>query len=128
MVDLRQSALAPRELGARERVAALAGAQAGRVSRAQLSGFGVADSQIGRWAASGLLIRVLPRIYAAGHVAPSLEGDLYAALLYAGPGAMLSHLAAAWWIGIVDRLSFPVSLSTSRRCRSTGSSSTAVGT
>lgn len=40
---------------------------------------------------------VHPRVYGVGHRAPSVEADLAAAVLYAGPGAMLSHATAAWW-------------------------------
>jgi len=36
----------------------------------------------------------LLRVYAVGHRAPSVEADVTAAVLYAGPGAMLSHAAA----------------------------------
>src|SRR6202011_2684114 len=48
------------------------------------------------------LVRALPRVYAVGHLAPSIIGDLFAAILYAGPGAMLSHMTAAWWRGLID--------------------------
>jgi hypothetical protein len=42
-------------------------------------------------------------VYALGHYAVSTEGNLVAALLHAGPGALLSHYAAAWWWGMLDR-------------------------
>jgi very-short-patch-repair endonuclease len=42
-------------------------------------------------------------VHAVGHCAPSVEADLAAAVLYAGPGAMLSHGTAAWWWGLTDR-------------------------
>ncbi len=45
---------------------------------------------------------ILPKVYALGHVAPSREGDLWAAVLYAGPGAALSHATAAQWRGLID--------------------------
>lgn len=44
---------------------------------------------------NGYATRVLPKVYAIGHDAPSRESDLWAAVLYAGPGAMLSHATAA---------------------------------
>lgn len=69
--------------------------QHGRITRAQLVALGVPSSTVGAWSRSGYLTRVLPRVYAVGHTAPSREADLWAAVLYAGPGAMLSHASAA---------------------------------
>jgi hypothetical protein len=51
------------------------------VSWTQLVAVGVDDSAISRWAASGYLHQELPRVYAVGHCAPSVEGDLTAAVL-----------------------------------------------
>jgi hypothetical protein len=45
----------------------------------------------------GRLYRLYCGVYAVGHRALSVEGRLAAALFYAGPGAMLSHVTAAWW-------------------------------
>ena len=39
-------------------------------------------------------------------------------MLYAGPGAMLSHATALWWHGLIDRQPWPIEVSTPRRCRS----------
>ena len=67
------------------------------VSRAQLLTAGVSRSAIGRAVRSGALHRVHPGVYAV--VAPELlteEGQLLAALLAAGEGALLSHGTAAW--------------------------------
>jgi hypothetical protein len=55
-----------------------------------------------KWIKRGYLNPKLPGVYAVGHGAPGIEGDLAAALLYAGPGAMLSHGTAAWWFGPID--------------------------
>lgn len=57
-------------------------------------------------------------MYAVGHSAVSTEADLAAALLYAGPGAMLSHATAAWWLGLLDDEPRTIHVSTPRRCRS----------
>ena len=65
------------------------------VSRAQLVALGVANSTVAGWIKSGYLTRVLPSVYAVGHTAPSREADLWAAVLYAGPGGQLSHASAA---------------------------------
>jgi very-short-patch-repair endonuclease len=83
-----------------------------------LEAVGVDGKSIRRWTRAGYLHRVLPRVYAVGHDAPSVEADLAAALLYAGPGAMLSHATAAWWWGLIDQQPKRISVSTPRRCRS----------
>jgi hypothetical protein len=71
-----------------------------------------------RWIADSYLHRVHPRVYAVGHTAPSVEADLWAAVLYAGPGAMLSHATALWWHGLIDSRPWPLQVTTRRRCRS----------
>ena len=72
------------------------------MSWAQLRHLDVPQSTIHEWAARSYLTRVLPKVYAIGHTAPSREADLWAAVLYAGPGAMLSHATAARWRGLID--------------------------
>ena len=79
---------------------------------------GVESVTVARWATSGYLYQVLPRVYAVGHRAPSVESDLTAAVLYAGPGAMLSHATALWWRGLIDKQPRIIQVSTPRRCRS----------
>jgi hypothetical protein len=105
-----------REWNAKVRV--LAERQAGRVAWWQLVALGVDDSAISRWATTGYFHQEFPRVYAVGHRAPSVEADLWAAVLYAGPGAMLSHGTALWWHGLIDRRPWPLQVSTPRRCRS----------
>ena len=102
---------------AKERVRRLASRQSGRISWAQLRKLGVARTTINAWAKQGYLHRVLPDVYAVGHDAPSVEADLAAAVLYAGPGAMLSHATAAWWWGLIDRAPSVIHLSTPGRPR-----------
>jgi hypothetical protein len=80
----------------------VANRQAGRVSWEQLVHLAVGRGRIEGWLRDGYLVPVLPRVYAVGHVAPSVTGDLFAAVLYAGPGAMLSHMTAAWWRGLIE--------------------------
>jgi hypothetical protein len=105
-----------RTLSAKVRV--LADRQWGRVSAAQFAAFGVESVTIARWVAGGYLTQVHPRVYAVGHRAPSVEADVTAAVLYAGPGAMLSHATALWWLGLLDKQPWPIEVSTPRRCRS----------
>ncbi len=92
--------------------------QFGRVSRRQLTELGVPDTTIDSWLTSGYLYRVLPHVYAVGHRAESIEADLAAAVLYAGPDAMLSHATAAWWVGLEHSRPYMIHVSTPRRCRS----------
>jgi len=100
------------------KVRGLADRQAGRVAWWQLVALGVDAKTIGRVTGDGYLHRVLPRVYAVGHRAPSVEADLWAAVLYAGPGAMLSHATALWWRGLIDKQPRPLQVTTPRRCSS----------
>ncbi len=108
----------PRAESAIAVVRRVADRQFGRVSRRQLDRLGISNGQIGRWVAAGYLHRVLPGVYAVGHAAPSIAGDLAAALLYAGPGAALSHATAAWWHDLLGARPFTIDVTTPRRCRS----------
>lgn len=103
---------------AKVRVGRLAGRQFGRVSFAQMLQRGVDKHTVCDWCDQGYLYRVLPGVYAVGHRAKTVEADLAAALLYAGPGAMLSHASAAWWVGLALSKPYMVDVSTPRRCRS----------
>lgn len=110
-----------RTLKAKERVAKLAERQAGRISAAQLQEKGVHTATVVRWCRDGYLHPELPHVYAVGSRARTTESDLAAALLYAGPGAMLSHATAAWWLGLIEERPRRIQVTTSRRCRSLGS-------
>lgn len=103
---------------AKERVARVAGRQFGRISWAQLTALGIDSRTIRDWLRTCYLHRVLPRVYAVGHTARTIESQLMEAVLYAGPGAMLSHATAAWWVGLVDSKPYMTDVSTPRRCRS----------
>jgi predicted transcriptional regulator of viral defense system len=107
-----------RTFSAKVRVRMVAERQAGRVSAFQLTALGIESVVVVRWVADGYLQPVLPRVYAVGHRAPSVEADLWAAVLYAGPGAMLSHATALWWHGLLDHRPWPLQVTTPRRCRS----------
>lgn len=101
------------------RVAARAERQSGRIHARQLRTFGIGRSTVARWVADGYLHPDdLPGVYAVGHRAPSVEGDLSAAVLYAGEGAVLSHATALWWYGILDHKPFAIDVSTPGRARS----------
>ena len=104
---------------AKDRGAALAGRQSGRVRAGQLKRLGIDRRTVFRWKRDGYLHPDpdLPGIYAVGHRAPSVEGELSAAVLYAGRGAMLSHATALWWYGILDHRPSRIDVSTPGRAR-----------
>ena len=78
-----------------EIVARLAEAQHGVVARRQLEALGLSASAVGRWAAEGRLHRIHRGVYAVGHPVLTVDGRRMAAVLAAGPGAVLSHASAA---------------------------------
>ncbi len=104
----------------KERLARLTRTQHGRITWAQLRQLGLSNGAITSWIDHGHLVRVLPKVYAVGHVAPSREADLWAGILYAGPGAMLSHGTAAHWRGLIDYPPPTIEVATPRDIKSTG--------
>lgn len=87
-----------RENGSRDadlRSAAIAACQHGVIARAQLVEIGLSDAAIVRRSRSGRLHVLHRGVYAVGHRAISREGELLAAVLAGGPGAVLSHESAA---------------------------------
>lgn len=104
---------------AKERLWRLLNRQHGRVTRAQLRQLGISDTMVRSWLEGDRMRRVLPKVYAVGHRAESREADLWAAVLYAGPEAMLSHRSAAHWRGLIDYPPRAIEVSTPRRITST---------
>jgi very-short-patch-repair endonuclease len=78
----------------------------------------VSASTISRWVSEGYLHLVLPRVYAVGHTAAGPEAALAEALLYGGPGAMLSHATGLWWWGLSERQPRQIQISTPKNCPS----------
>src|SRR5437763_13157135 len=103
--------------GAKVRVAAVAEQTCGRIHWTQLRRLGIAKCTIAEWTDDGYLHPRHPGVYAVGHCSGPIEADLAEALLYAGPGAMLSHQTAAWWWQLTDRRPSDIHVSTPRRCR-----------
>jgi len=97
-------------------VAALADAQWGVVSAAQLAGAGLSPSGISRRVRAGQLIRLFPGVYAVGHVHLRREGRWLAAVLSCGEGAVLSHRSAAslWDVLRTERANIDVTAPRSR--------------
>jgi very-short-patch-repair endonuclease len=82
------------------RLAALAEAQWGVVSRRQLLVVGLTPAAIGGRLRSGTLARLHPGVYAYGHRQLRREGHWLAAVLAVGPRAVLSHRDAAGLHGL----------------------------
>jgi very-short-patch-repair endonuclease len=104
MARSTQSASAFRMPIALKRVLRLSERQWGMIARWQLERCGLSAAAISRWTASGRLHRIYPGVYAVGHRAICTEGSLFAAVLYAGPGAALSHASAAHWWRLLSHL------------------------
>lgn len=84
------------ETGAGEgRLGDLAGRQHGVVSTGQLLSLGLSRRAISRRVSAGRLHRIHLGVYAVGHRLLSSRGRWQAAVLAGGPGAVLSHSAAA---------------------------------
>ncbi len=96
-------------------MAKVAGRQQGRITSAQLHHIGLSDTTIANWRHAGYLHPRQRGVYAVGSAARTTESDLFEAVLYAGPGAMLSHVTAAWWLGLIDHPSAAIHVSTPRR-------------
>jgi hypothetical protein len=96
----------------------VAARQDGRCTRAQLHACGVDDRTITRWVASGRLIPRLPKVFALGYVSTTAAARLWEAVLYAGPGGMLSHLTAAQHRGYIKYAPQTIHVSTPRKIAS----------
>ncbi len=107
-----------RTRGADELVADLAGRQHGVVSRRQLLALGLGRRAIQRRVEGGRLHRVHPGVYAVGHPVLSQYGRWMAAVLAAGPGALLSHRSAAALWGIRPTARARVEVTTPKRLHS----------
>jgi hypothetical protein len=101
-------------------IAALAAHQYGVVSRAQLLALGVGAGAIDHRLARERLHRIHHGVYAVGHPVLSREGHWLAAVLAAGPGAVLSHRSAAALWGIRDTRRAKIDVTAPRQCRRPG--------
>ncbi len=90
-------------------LAALAERQHGVISIRQLIGpLGYSRSAVSRAVASGRLHRLHWGVFAVGHTRLSTHGHCLAAVLACGPNALLSHLSAAWLLGISNGSAAPL--------------------
>ncbi len=80
------------------RLAAVASRQHGVFTRAQAATAGLGRGQIDRRLRSGAWTRVLPRVYRDASSPATVGQQLWACVLWSGPGSALSHAtAAALW-------------------------------
>ena len=100
-------------------LAGLAMRQHGVVAGRQLRALGLSDRAERDRVAAGRLHRVHRGVYAVGHARLSPDGYALAAVLAAGPGAVLSHRSAAtlWGIRPSARQRHEVTVTTRRRVR-----------
>jgi very-short-patch-repair endonuclease len=85
-------------------LARLATRQAGVAGRRQLLALGFTADEVDNRLARRRLIGVHQGVYAVGHAALSDRGRMVAALLAAGPGAVLSHETAAYLYMLIPSL------------------------
>ena len=114
--ELQEGSLTGTKLAV-ERASELAGKQFGAVARRQLTAACISPSQIRTWVSHG---RLHPRhrgVYAWGRPELSIEGELAAALLYAGPGAALASLTALWWQQLLNHPLQPILVASPHRRR-----------
>lgn len=84
-----------------ERLARLASAQWGVVTRRELLAAGITHAEIRHRLHVGSLIRAYRGVYRVGHRTPSVEAQYIAAVRACGEGAVLCRLAAAYLLALV---------------------------
>lgn len=92
--------------------------QHGVAARAQLVEAGLCASTLDSRVARGRLVRIHREVYAEGHAPLSRRGQMRAALLAAGPGAVLSGESALELLRVRPPGTGPVHVSVTRRARS----------
>jgi very-short-patch-repair endonuclease len=84
------------------KILTLARKQRGIVCRPQLTAAGIHAWQIDNRVKQDRLIPILPGVYGVGHDCIDRETRLMAAILFAGPGSVLSHETAAAHWGLLE--------------------------
>jgi very-short-patch-repair endonuclease len=92
-------------------MARLATRQYGVVTREQLIALGYTDAAIQRAVTSGRLHQWHRSVFAVGHQALNPHGLCMAAVLFRGPGALISFQSAVWLWGLEKKLEIPVHVS-----------------
>ncbi len=89
--------------------------QAGVITRAQALAAGLSADAVDRRLASRRWHPVHPRVYRDGAFPPTAGAAARAAVLWAGPGAVLSGAAAAWWHGLLPEPPVVIGVTVPRR-------------
>lgn len=89
--------------------------QAGVVSRGQALATGLSPREVDRLVARRRWHPVHPRVYLVGDAPRTDEARVWAAVLWAGEGAVLAGAAAAWWWGLPVRAPSTVGVIVPRR-------------
>ncbi|WP_132423920.1 type IV toxin-antitoxin system AbiEi family antitoxin domain-containing protein [Pseudonocardia endophytica] len=89
--------------------------QAGVITRAQALAAGLSADAVDRRLAARRWHPVHPRVYRDGAFPATEEATVRAAVLWGGPGAVLSGTAAAWWHGLLREPPVTVGLTVPRR-------------
>lgn len=114
----RDKGLPPGRLPPGRGLADLAERQHGVVSIRQLRRLlGYSSSRVSRAVASGRLHPLHRGVYAVGHKDLSPQGSSLAAVLAAGPGALLSHYSAAWLLGLARTSPSPFHVTIAKHSR-----------
>jgi very-short-patch-repair endonuclease len=90
------------------------------VSRVELLAMGLGSRRIDHWIGRGLLHRIHRGVYAVGRRALTRGGAWMAAILAAGPDAVLSHRSAAALWGVRQTSRAVVEVTAQRPCRRAG--------
>jgi hypothetical protein len=90
--------------------------QAGVVCRAQAMRAGMSALQIDRLVARRRWVPLLPRVYRASEYRLTDEARLWAAVLWAGDGAVPCGRAALWWHGLLPAAPQTITLTVPGRC------------
>jgi len=94
-----------------QKMANLAARQYGVVTRAQLTALGYSDEMIDHALETGRLQAWHRSVFAVGHQGLSAHGLCMAAVLFRGPGALVSYQSAIWLWGLERKLEIPVHVS-----------------
>jgi hypothetical protein len=92
-------------------IRALAGRQAGNISRAQLLGVGLSEGAVNARLRTGALARRYPGVYALAPARQDPPARIAAAVLAGGPTAAASHATAAFLWGFLPRWDPPPEIS-----------------
>lgn len=88
---------------ATKRAGEIAATGFGSLARRRLLAEGLSGDLVDGWLRRGLLHPRYPGVYAWGREDLTTEGELAAALLYAGKGAALTDLTMLWWLELLGR-------------------------